>query len=318
MPVQTFLPQELSELEHMECYYLDYTIASKDAILAASRKLTGSGIFDGMHDAVRLRTCLRDEIYLFKPKKNFPVPDAPLTEYVHSTGKQCITRLLRLMVGLQSELDGEVEILTQVGSAFNEAASADLISATQFRAITKLILVARELRDTHSFYLKENYSTIGADLINKGMRDGSVVGLIGSGYMMNSFMPSLKPHAVSRFVWVNRSKENAREVAKQYGLLQSVPITFHNIEDGKNALQECDYIFAAVLDCGGVYEDCEFINTQCIVDVSYPSLFASTVRGSIYSLRNTFFQKMLREPVSKESRRAVEADLESYVDSLWK
>lgn len=303
------LPKSLTRVE---CYYLDHKLVSKDYInkIPIYIELDNNKIDNGVFI---LTTCLRYEIYNFSGKK-FVFKDKEKFAFV--SGSLCLRRFISLLCGLQSEIVGEKEIFLQTRAAIYNVAQNKKLSKKLFWDINVLFDVAGQIRNKYNLTRLENYSTIGADLLNEKIENASVIAIIGGGYMAESFFKNINIAKIKKIIWINRNIDKAKAIAKDLkGIPQNV-FEFYNFENAERRIYDTDFIFAAVHKCGGLFSSLRLEKTKCVVDISYPALFSDKVGCEFYSINNTYFEKFLKNPVSKESVIAAEKEIDNLIFKL--
>lgn len=296
---------------NVECYYLDYKLVSKESI----DKLHSSFEFDiaDGSQSFFVSTCLRYEIYNFlngarKNKNN--------KTFAYISGALCIRRLLSILCGLQSEIISEFEIFLQTGSAINDAASRNKISKKLFWDLYAILQIAIDIRDKYNLNVKENYSTVGARFLDLKLEYPATIAIVGGGYMAESFLRNVNQNKVKRIVWVNRSVDKIKKLIKGFDLKSTISVSFQTLESASSALQGADFVFVAARDCGGIFKDMVLPKTKCVVDVSYPALFSSKCCKEFYSISNTYFERWVENPVSKETVLKVEMVLDDIMKQI--
>ncbi len=294
--------QELSK--NAVCYFLDYKIVSKSTVYEITKKFDPTKI-KGLNFFV-IHTCLRLEIYSFDGEL-----DTKLPELARLTGKMAIRRLISLMCGTQSEIIGENEILDQVQKGIAKSLNNNLIDKENFSNLLEIIKYSEFLRSKHGINCGENYSSVGARIFSKFIKqDGKVLSVIGDGYMAEFFFKSLEHRANSQIYWVNRDIKKAEELHKNLKFLDKYKISHVLLSDCVDVLKKSDFIFAALKNTGGLFSDYTFGYPKAIVDVSYPSLFSENCNENFYSINNTFFEKYVKNPVKKSALLSCEKEMD--------
>lgn len=251
--------QELSE--NAVCYFLDYKIVSKSTVYNITKKFDPSQI-KGTNFFV-VHTCLRLEIYSFNGEL-----DVELSELARLTGKMAIRRLISLMCGIQSEIIGENEILGQVKKGIAEKLEGNFIEKRKFLSLLDIIKYSEILRDKHAINCGENYSSVGARIFRKLIKDDNeILSVIGSGYMAEFFFKSLNPNIRSQIYWINRNIKKAEDIYQSLEFLKNYNIKHISIDDSVETLKKSDFIFAASKNMEGFYSGHMFDYPKAIVDV---------------------------------------------------
>lgn len=300
------LPNSLKEIR---CYYLDHKLASKDYIdklpdlMGDISSKFGKTLFI-------LSTCLRYEIYYFSgTERNFKNKK----DFVSISGSRCVRRLLALLCGLQSEIIGEREIFLQSRAAVYEAAKNKMLGKDLFWDINILFKIAENIRNKYNLTSLENYSTVGAQLLKEKIKDQSTVAIVGGGYMVESFLKNIDVDKLKKIIWVNRSVDKVRKIAKDLGTISINLFEFCSLDGAEEKIKQADFIFAASRDCGGIFSSLVLDKTKCVVDVSYPALFSENVGCDLYTINNTYFEKFVKNPVAKKIVLKAEKEIDNII-----
>lgn len=292
-PVEGFLQ---SLIQDARCYFIDYRLVSKHTVYELTKEFSAKDIHSGGNFFV-IHTCLRLEIYNFSGELNMPRGGFATLE-----GEMAIRRMLSLMVGTQSEIIGETEVLGQIKNAIANSAGLGLLAKNTFWDLLATIDLAENLRTEYNINCTENYSTIGAEIFdNLVSSDGEVLSVIGCGYMAEFFFRTLRKAKTSKIYWINRNVRKAKKIQKTIQPLDQCDIAHLSIDECRSALETSDFIFAAYKNGDQMFADCDVSKAKAVVDVSYPPLFADKCNRNFLSINNTFFERYVNHPVSKVS-----------------
>lgn len=303
------LPKSLT---NARCYYLDHKLVSK-AYINTLHNLIRLDDKQIKKDTFILNTCLRYEIYNFS--KNKPkFKDS--SKFAFISGELCLRRFLSLLCGLQSEIIGEKEIILQARTALYNATQDKSISKRLFWDINILFDLAERIRQNKKLTQLENYSTVGAGLLNGKIKKPSTIAIIGGGYMAELFFKHIKKNKVKKLIWINRNPDKAKKIANQIAKIPFRLIEFCRIENCEEKMKEAEFVFSAVHNCGGIFSSLSMNKTKCVVDISYPSLFSDKVGCEFYSLNNTYFEKFIKKPKAKNLILKAEKEIDSIFNYL--
>ncbi|TSC95360.1 MAG: hypothetical protein Athens101410_610 [Parcubacteria group bacterium Athens1014_10] len=292
-----------------ECYFIDYKFVSKHNLSGFIEKVKLGGLNLDRNMFV-ISTCLRYEIYNFSGKEwKFENKNM----FVHISGNLCLRRFISLLCGLQSEIIGEREIFVQIRSAVYEAAKNNMLDKAVFWHIVSLFEKAEKVRNTHSIDCQENYSTVGAKVLDKEITSPANVAIIGGGYMAESFLNNINATKLKKVYWINRSVEKIKKIARKQHIIPIELFEFYNLENAEPVINKADFVFAAAYNCGGRFSKIHLNDTNCVVDVSYPSLFSDDIGCNFYSIDNTYFEKLIESPISKSLVFSAEKEIDSLI-----
>ncbi len=202
-------------------------------IIGISHKVNGDGNFkrknlkkraekafseDKILGYLSLVTCLREEIYIHSVKA---IDIDKLNEqglYVYK-GNSAISYLFKVICGLDSIIKGEDQILSQIRTSYKETLdnkhSTNILNrifhkaielGKEFRNLSKIGEKALSLEANSINLLKENNEEI----------EGKNILIIGAGELNKGIINILQKEEGCRITLVNRSKERALEVSKNY------------------------------------------------------------------------------------------------------
>ncbi len=185
-----------------------------------------------IREAVLLSTCNRSELYCDTDDINkiihwfcrhHQLSPAELSSvlYFHRNEK-AVEHIMNVACGLDSMVLGESQILGQMKDAFSESCATGMVGTLFNRLFQQVFAVAKEVRTNTAVgacpvsvssaavnFLKENYV---------GDMAKSNVLLIGAGGTIDLVMRHLQSLSLQAITIVNRSAENARELAKKYSV----------------------------------------------------------------------------------------------------
>lgn len=300
----------LESLTRAECYYLDHRLVSKTyinslpSLIKLDRDIIGKNIFI-------LNTCLRYEIYNFSGDRLFLKDEK---KFAFISGSLCLRRFISLLCGLQSEIIGEKEIFLQTRKVVYNAVQNKTLSKNYFWAINSLFDMAERIRNKYSLTQLENYSTVGVNLLDKKIKSPAAIAIIGGGYMAKFFFKNINIAKIKKIIWINRRPDKVRRIANDQKKIPKDFFEFYNFENVEDKIRSADFVFSAAHNCGGLFSSLRLEKTKCVIDISYPALFSDKVSCEFYSINNTYFENLLKNPVPKMSVLAAEKE----IDTLFK
>lgn len=290
------------------CNFIDARTSSKDYVGNVAQSLL---LNTETSKGVTLSTCLRFEIY------KFDGPQRPMSSLFYTEGVTCTRRLLSMMTGLQSEIIGEREILMQVTRSIDEAFKLKKIDKKVYLGLQNLLKISQQIRTSFSVETVENYSTIGATLLNKhlsGMSD-AVVMVIGAGYMSEAFLNAIDV-PLSRLIWANRSVSKLQKKVNKIKNITNAEIVFCNLDEACQYLTKADIIFSAIGNSPYLFKDQKIKSNIKIIDVSYPQIFIEHPDYEVTNIANTHFDRLVANPVSKKSITLANREIDSVISKL--
>src|SRR5574337_553064 len=186
----------------------------------------------GVEEAMILSTCNRTELYVGVAAGAEDIPQAWLSHHHHLTpGKldeflyrheeqDAVRHVFRVATGLDSMVLGEPQILGQVKDAYQQARQAHALKAPMDRLLQHTFAVAKQVRTDTS--IGANTVSVAftavrlAEQVFTDLKQACVL-LIGAGDTIELVARHLVEQHVARLIVVNRTAENARELASQYG-----------------------------------------------------------------------------------------------------
>lgn len=309
-------PPELVVLaQNISCNFIDARTTTKDYVKAAAvnnAKQCGNNEAD---NKFFVSTCLRYEIYdCCNDQKH-------IDPFFHVRGSACIRRLLSMLVGLQSEIIGEREILIQTVQSINKSRDAGNLDDNTFRGLQELISISEQIRTDCGINSDENYSTIAADLFFERLttRSDVILAIVGGGYMAEKFFSALlkaMPLKIRKLLWINRSTIRIENNIRELVDLLDFDIEVLDLYAGKQALSEADAIFCALANSPCDYRNVIYKEGAFVVDVSYPQTFPDEEDVEIVTISNTYFSRLVKKPVPKTSITLANSKIDAVVASL--
>jgi glutamyl-tRNA reductase len=146
-----------------------------------------------------------------------------------------IEHIMQVACGIDSMVLGESQILGQMKHAFSESCAAGTVDTLFNRLFQNVFVVAKEVRTNTSIgACPVSVSSAAVNFVKQfypNELEHAHVAVIGAGVTIELVMRHLKTHQPRRLTIVNRSVENAADIAKAY-LAEQVPLTqIHSLLD---------------------------------------------------------------------------------------
>jgi glutamyl-tRNA reductase len=207
-------------------------VFSREQALTAADDLRREGILE---EAVVLSTCNRSELYGV-PSDAIESPASAMEEYFTSfhgiprreldgriyreQGDDAVRHLFRVAAGLDSMLLGEAEILGQLRSAYNQALDHGATGPVLNRVFQGALEVGKRVRsETEVGARPMSVAFAGVKLAERvfGSLKAHSALIVGAGAMAEQVVEHMQSRGVRELRVVNRSLENAAELASRFG-----------------------------------------------------------------------------------------------------
>ena len=220
---------------------------------AAKTNALGQAKEDGIESLIIISTCNRTEIYgyaehpfqlikLICENSNGSVEEFQKVGFVYKS-QEAITHLFRVGTGLDSQILGDFEIISQIKNSFSESRSMGLINAFLDRLINSVIQASKRIKNeteissgatSVSFasvqYIIKNVENIG----NKNIL------LFGTGKIGRNTCENLVKHTKNeQITLINRTKNKAEKLAGKLNLVVK------DYSDLHQELQKADVLVVA-------------------------------------------------------------------------
>ena len=203
-----------------------------DQARRASEELRSKGILE---ETLVLSTCNRSEVYGVPPETSrecAPGLSTFLSEFhsvrmdvlgtslYHHYDREAVRHLFRVAAGLDSMMLGEAEILGQVREAYRLAHEQGATGPVLNRLFQSALEVGKRVRaETELSARPMSVASAGVKLAERifgKLHDRSAL-VLGAGTISEQVMAQLRDRGIARLFVMNRSKERADGLAKQYG-----------------------------------------------------------------------------------------------------
>ena len=213
-------------------------IALREKVVFSAEKLAlylqDLAVHEDIHEAVLLSTCNRSELYCDTDDihkitdwfcRHHQLSRAelmPVMYFYHD--EQAVRHIMQVACGLDSMVLGESQILGQMKEAFSESCAAGMVGALFNRLFQQVFSVAKEVRTNTAIgacpvSVSSAAVTFVRQHFSRPLTEACVL-LIGAGATMDLVLRHLIPHAPKQVMLVNRSTQNASELAKKYSVGQ--------------------------------------------------------------------------------------------------
>ena len=203
-----------------------------DQAKRASEQLRSKGILE---ETLVLSTCNRSEVYGVPPeasRESAPGLSTFLSEFhsvrmevlgvslYHHYDREAVRHLFRVAAGLDSMMLGEAEILGQVREAYRVAHEQGATGPVLNRLFQGALEVGKRVRsETELGTRPMSVASAGVKLAERifGKLDERAALVLGAGTISEQVIAQLRDRGVARLFVMNRSRERADGLAKQYG-----------------------------------------------------------------------------------------------------
>jgi glutamyl-tRNA reductase len=210
----------------------------------------------GIGEAAILQTCNRTEIYLYAKKNadwNRPVseligqldPEAALTwnKYCkQSRGIDVVRHLFAVAAGLDSQMLGENQILSQVKTAYTESIECHASKFIFHRLFHTAFRAGKAVRTQTDINCGAvSISLAAVELAKEKVKLGKAAAMvIGAGENAELAARYLVKSGINRLIIANRNKDNADDLCKRLGTGQAI-----GLDEIPGALDEVDLVIAS-------------------------------------------------------------------------
>src|ERR1700745_1612177 len=202
-----------------------------DQARQAAEELRARGI---LHETLVLSTCNRSEVYGVPPETSRESA-AALSDYLsrfhavqpehlspslyHHYDRHAVRHLFRVAAGLDSMMLGEAEILGQVREAYRVAHEQGATGPVLNRLFQGALEVGKRVRsETELGTRPMSVASAGVKLAERifGKFDERSALVLGAGTISEQVIGQLHDRGIARLYVMNRSRERAESLAKQY------------------------------------------------------------------------------------------------------
>lgn len=199
----------------------------------AKTRLLGQALTEGVQSLTVISTCNRTEIYGFAEhpfqlikllceNSKGTVEDFQKVAYVYKN-QEAVTHLFRVGTGLDSQILGDFEIISQIRSGFVESKSLGLVNAYMERLVNAVIQASKKIKnETEISSGATSVSFASVQYIIKNVEDiGSKnILLFGTGKIGRNTCENLVKHTKNEHITlINRTKDKAEKLAGKLNLI---------------------------------------------------------------------------------------------------
>lgn len=199
----------------------------------AKTKLLEQAKEEGIDSIIVTSTCNRTEIYGFADhpfqlikllceNSQGTVEEFQRVAYVHKN-HEAVNHMFRVGTGLDSQILGDFEIISQIKSSFVQAKSMGIANAFMERLINSVIQASKRIKnETHLSSGATSVSFASVQYIMKHVPDisGKNILLFGTGKIGRNTCENLVKHTKNdHIVLINRTREKADKVAGKFNLI---------------------------------------------------------------------------------------------------
>ena len=228
-------------LKHNSFYAIGLNYKKADAVIRgkfsidsqSKSNLLQQAKLEGIESLIVTSTCNRTEIYGFAQhpfqlikllceNSNGTVEDFQKVAYVYKN-QEAISHLFRVGTGLDSQILGDFEIISQIKIAFNESKAFDLANAFMERLVNAVIQASKKIKtDTQisSGATSVSFASVQYILKNvENIKDKNIL-LFGTGKIGRNTCENLVKHSKNEHITlINRTKDKAEKLAGKLNLI---------------------------------------------------------------------------------------------------
>ena len=199
----------------------------------AKTNLLQQAVFEGIPSLIVISTCNRTEIYGFAEhpfqlikllceNSQGTVEDFQKVAYVYKN-QEAISHLFRVGTGLDSQILGDFEIISQIRNGFSESKSLGVVNAYMERLVNAVIQASKNIKnETEISSGATSVSFASVKYIIKNVADiGSKnILLFGTGKIGRNTCENLVKHTKNEHITlINRTKDKAEKLAGKLNLI---------------------------------------------------------------------------------------------------
>ncbi len=187
----------------------------------------------GVRESVIVATCNRIEFYMiierdrkpldivtifYREFKNLDITDMQSDFYLY-TGRDAADHLFRVSAGIDSMIVGENQILGQIKDAYSSACAVKSAGKVMHRLFHQAFRAGKQVRsDTELGQGACSISTATIDMLKPKLQaiDHPLILMIGVNQMIALAVSRLKRRGYDRFMFANRTKQAADELAAEH------------------------------------------------------------------------------------------------------
>lgn len=198
----------------------------------AKKKILEQASSDGIQGIIALSTCNRTEIYGFAKhpfqlikllcdNSNGTVEEFQHVAYVYKK-YEAIRHLFRVGTGLESQILGDFEIISQLKKSFNISRSYNLINSFLERLFNSVIHASKRIKnetDISSGVTSVSFASVAYIMKNVNNISEKNILLFGTGKIGRNTCDNLLKHTHNQQITlINRTKDTAEEIASKFNV----------------------------------------------------------------------------------------------------
>ena len=227
--------------KHLSFYAIGLSYKKADAVMRgkfsldenAKTNLLHQAKNDGIESLLVTSTCNRTEIYGFAEhpfqlikllcdNSNGTVDDFQQVAYVYKN-KEALNHMFRVGTGLDSQILGDFEIISQIKQSFNDSKKLNLANSYIERLVNAVIQASKKVKNETN--LSSGATSVSFASVQYIMNNVSDIGtknilLFGTGKIGRNTCENLVKHTKNEhIVLINRTKATAEKVAGKFNLI---------------------------------------------------------------------------------------------------
>lgn len=241
---------------------------------------------ENMHDFFVLSTCNRTEIYFFgdNPERMQEIYCEQVNGNVDlfksitfiKSGKEAINHLFRVSTGIESQILGDFEVLSQMKKAFKNFKKKGTANAYLERIMSTAIQISKQIKNETSLSdgaTSVSYAAVQYIIQNVPNFNEKNIVLFGTGKIGRNTCENLVKHSDNNHITlVNRTPEKAEDLSRK------LQLTSKKIEELPQILHETDILIVATgAPKPTITKDLVPNKEMLIIDLSIPENVASDV-----------------------------------------
>ncbi|MEW6050957.1 MAG: glutamyl-tRNA reductase [Candidatus Zixiibacteriota bacterium] len=198
-------------------------------------------------------------------------------DFYHLTGREAITHLFRTVASLESLVVGETQITGQFKQAWQDSAADGLSGPVLADLAEKALQIARKVkRETSVGEGALSMASLAASELQRHLQANmqAVVALVGTGAMTRKLASYIKDFTLGDIVFVNRTLENARPLAQEFGGTAVSLEVFLRQPTGVDAIISATAASEPVFDCTFLDRLTASTNPVLCIDLAVPRDFS--------------------------------------------
>ncbi len=280
----------------------------------------------GLTSVVTSSTCNRTEIYAFANQADilvnllceFSIGDTPTfykSGYILEN-ENAINHMYRVGGGLDSQILGDFEIISQIKSAFTLSKKKDMVNPFMERLINSVIQASRRIKNEtriSSGVTSVSFASVQYILDHIDHVSDKKILLFGTGKIGRNTCENLVKHTSNKNITlINRTKDKAEEIAGKFNLIVK------DFSELQSEIRSTDILIVATgAQSPTITKELIYPKKDLLVlDLSIPKNVADDVEGmtNVKLLHLDFLSQLTDETLSK--RKAYIPDAEAIIEDV--